>query len=774
MVAISDTASIRLKIGGMTCASCVSSVTDALESVPGVVRADVSLVMEAANVSYETGTLSAEGLADAVHRAGYDATVEQDAQDGATQPRATAAPAAGGLLKQAAASIAGAAAVMVGMWLIEWLELSGNFAIGLNVVAFALVTPIMIWVGGAFYRSAWAALRRGTSNMDSLIALGITAAYGYSVGLTVAQVVTGETQVWGDAANASNATYFEVASAIIGLVTLGRWLEANTRRKSSEAVKRLVEMQPQTAMVEIDGSQVAMPVSEITEGSVVVVRPGERIAVDGTVARGSCDIDESMLTGESVPVTKGPGGQVFAGTVCLSGSVRVLATSTGNDTLLAEITRNVALALSSRAPIERMVDKVTKYFVPGILVVAVVTFALWMMFGPAPNLPSAIIAATTVLVIACPCALGLATPTAVVAGIGRASRFGALIKNAEALERIASVDTAILDKTGTLTYGQMQVAAVQVVESIRIDRDRVVSLAASVECNSEHPIGKAITDMADRERIAYAACEEFDNEPGVGVSGNVDGQRIKITRPGSVRLHGGSETNSITHALEESQRRAQSAVVVSIDGAPVAVIALEDRLRENAPDSVAALQSLGIQAHMLTGDNAEVAKVVAQRTGVDAVWAGVSPTGKSATVRRLRERGQSVAMVGDGVNDGPALAEAEVGIAMGAGTDVAIEAADVALISNDLAVLPAVVRLSRATIRVIRQNLAWAFGYNLLLVPIAAGALVPLFADSSAPAILRPLMSADGVLNPIAAAGAMALSSISVSLNSLRLRRFRP
>ena len=773
MVAITDTASVRLKIGGMTCASCVGSVTDALESVPGVVRADVSLVMEAANVSYRTGRLSVAGLADAVHRAGYDATVERAAQDDVAEPRRSESTGAGGLLMRAVASIAVAAATMIGMWSIEWLDLPGGFEITLNVVAFILVTPIMIWAGGVFYRSAWAALLRGTSNMDSLIALGITAAYGYSFGLTVAQVATREMHVWGDSANASNATYFEVAAAIIGLVMLGRWMESNTRRKSSEAVKRLVEMQPQTAVIELNGEQVATAVSEITEGSIVLVRPGERIAVDGTVERGSCDIDESMLTGESVPVTKSRGEQVFAGTVCLSGSVRVRAVSTGSGTLLAEITRNVALALSSRAPIERLVDKVTKYFVPAILLVAVVTFALWMLLGPSPNLPSAIIAATTVLVIACPCALGLATPTAVVAGIGRASRFGALIKNAEALERLSSVDTAILDKTGTLTYGQMRVSAVHVVESSGVDRDRAISLAASVECNSEHPIGRAITDLANHEQVAYAACDEFSNEPGVGVAGEVDGQRIEVSRPGAVRFDGSWAMDSVKNGLDEARRMSQSAVVVSVDASPVAVIALEDRLRENAADSVAALKSLGVETHMLTGDNAEVAKAVAKKTGVDAVWAGVSPTGKSATVRRLRERGQSVAMVGDGVNDGPALAEAEVGIAMGAGTDVAIEAADVALINNDLAVLPSVVRLARGTIRVIRQNLAWAFGYNLLLVPIAAGALVPLFADSSAPTLLRPLMSADGVLNPIAAAGAMALSSISVSLNSLRLRRFR-
>lgn len=774
MVASTDTSSVRLKIGGMTCASCVSSVTTALESVPGVVRADVSLVMESANVSYQLGTLPLKQLSNAVSKAGYAATVEGGAPDEFVQRRRSETTDADGLLKRAAASISVAIAAMVGMWSIGWFGLSDNSEIALNVVAFALTTPVMIWAGGLFYRSAWAAFRRGTSNMDTLISLGITAAYVYSAGLTVAQVATGGMHIWGTTPNASNATYFEAAAAIIGLVTLGRWLEANTRRKSSEAVKRLVEMQPNTAVLEIEGEHVETPIAEITEGSIVVVRPGERVAVDGVIARGSSEIDESMLTGESVPVTKHHGGQVFAGTVCVSGSVRVCAVSTGNDTLLAEITRNVALALSSRAPIERQVDRITRYFVPAILFAAAVTFALWLVLGASPSLPSAIIAATTVLVIACPCALGLATPTAVVAGIGRASHLGALIKNAEAAERLALVDTAILDKTGTLTHGEMQVAAVHVVSSEGIDRERIVSVAASVECNSEHPIGKAVTDLADRERIPYTACEDFNNEPGTGVSGTVAGQRVEIRRPGSVRSNGHSSNNSIAGALDDARQRSQSAVVVSVDGSHVAVIRLEDRLRDNAPDSVAALKSLGISTHLLTGDNAEVAKVVARETGVDAVWAGVSPTGKSATVRRLQERGRSVAMVGDGVNDGPALAAADVGVAMGAGTDVAIEAADVALITNDLSVLSAVVRLSRSTIRVIRQNLAWAFAYNLLLVPIAAGALVPLFSESPAPVLLRPLMSAEGVLNPIAAAGAMALSSISVSLNSLRLRRFRP
>ena len=774
MVARSDNASIRVKIGGMTCASCVSSVTTALESVPGVIRADVSLVMESANVSFRAGTMAVDRLPEAVNAAGYDATIQESAVAPDSRSDTSESARVNNLLIRAIASIAAAAAIMGAMWSMTILGASHDYEIAFNVVAFGITAPIMVWVGSAFYRSAWAALRRKTSNMDTLISVGITAAFVYSTGVTLAQVASGNPEIWGDATNSVTTTYFEVAAAIVGLVTLGRWLEANTRRKSSEAVKRLVELQPQTAVLVINEELVETPIDEITAGHVVVVRPGERVAVDGNVQHGRCDIDESMLTGESVPVNKKPGDRVFAGTVCASGSVRVSAVDVGENTLLAEITRNVAMALSSRAQIERLVDRITRYFVPAILVVASATFALWLLLGTQPSLPSAIIAATTVLVIACPCALGLATPTAVVAGIGRASEFGALIKNAEAAERLASIDTAILDKTGTITYGQMQVSAIHVAESSGLTQQQVISLAASVESSSEHPIGRAITELAMDEQVSFSTCDAFNNEPGAGVSGIVDGKRVDIYKPESTKSSSRSTPDSIETAVNEMRRGHQSAVVVSVDGEAVAAIAVADRVRDEAPNSVKALKALGIETHMLTGDNPEVAKAVARTTGVDVVWAGVSPTGKSYRVRKLRESGRSVAMVGDGINDGPALAEADVGIAMGAGTDVAIEAANDALLTNDLETLPKVVRIGRATLRVVRQNLAWAFAYNMLLVPIAAGALIPFFAESPAPSILRPLISANGALNPIAAAAAMALSSVSVSLNSLRLRRFRP
>lgn len=772
-VADSGTSRVQLKVERMTCAACVNTVTDALESVPGVLRADVSLVMESANVEYRAGTLTPDELSNAVADAGYAAsTIAPDANVD-SPAAADQSDSATLLLTRALVSIAAAAVIMAAMWTFAALDLGNRYEIALNVAAMAIATPVLIWVGGMFYQSAWAAAKRKTSNMNTLIVVGVTAAYCYSVGVTLAQLWSGNAQVFGEATNAGGATYFEVAAAIIGLVTLGRWMEANTRRKSSEAVKRLIEMRPQTATIEVDGERVEVPIGQVNTGHVVLVRTGERFAVDGNIATGTCDIDESMLTGESVPVAKSAGDAVFAGTVSVNGTVRVSAAKVGDDTLLADITRHVASALTSRAPVERLVDTVTHYFVPAMLTVAAVTFALWLVFGPQPSLPSAIIAATTVLVISCPCALGLATPTAVVAGIGRSSAMGALIRNAEALEQLATTDTAILDKTGTITEGKMQVAAVLVPDGVGTTREQVVALAASVEVDSEHPVGKAIVQYANREGIVPLASSDFVNQPGVGVSGQVEGKHVSVSRAPDSSSARDKLPESVAAAIAETRRDAQTAVVVTVDGAAVAVVALADSIRDAAPGAVADLKAMGIQTHLLTGDSADVAKSVAKSVGVDAAWADVTPTGKSATVQRLRDQGRKVAMVGDGINDGPALATADVGVAMGAGTDVAIEAADVALLTNDLSALPRVIRLARATVRTIRTNLAWAFGYNMLLVPIAAGALIPVFADSSAPAILRPIMSADGTLNPIAAAAAMALSSLSVSLNALRLRRFR-
>ena len=772
-VADSGTARVQLVVKRMTCAACVNTVTAALESVPGVVRADVSLVLESANVVYRDGELTPRELSEAVAQAGYAATTIKPSSEHDSRAETDQSDSANQLLTRALVSISAAVVIMAGMWTLAASGLGEGFAVAINVAAWVIATPVMVWVGGSFYRGALAAAKRKTSNMDTLIAVGVSAAYCYSAAVTVAQVWTGNANVIDDVANTDGNTYFEVAAAIIGLVTLGRWMEANTRRKSSEAVKRLVEMRPQTATVEIDGGRVEVPIDQVNPGDTVLVRTGERFAVDGIIDSGTCEVDESMLTGESVPAVKSAGDAVYAGTVSVNGAVRITAKAVGDDTLLSDITRHVASALTSRAPVERLVDTITRYFVPAILGIATLTFALWLVFGPQPSLPSAIIAATTVLVISCPCALGLATPAAVVAGIGRASEMGALIRNAEALERLTATDTAIFDKTGTITEGKMQLVATHVQDGTGIGRNQVLALAASVESQSEHPVGKAIVDHANRRGIATLACGEFQNQPGVGVSGHVDGRHVAVSRARNASTASADLPESLSAAVDQTQRDAQTAVLLTVDAAPVAVIALADSVREGAPGAIAELKAMGVQTHLLTGDSADVAKSVAKGVGVDAAWAEVSPTGKSATVQRLRDQGRTVAMVGDGINDGPALATADVGIAMGAGTDVAIEAADVALLSNDLSAVPRVMRLARATVRTIRTNLAWAFGYNLLLVPIAAGVLIPVFAESSAPAILRPVMSAEGTLNPIAAAAAMALSSLSVSLNALRLRRFR-
>ena len=768
-----DTATVRLKVERMTCAACVSTVTDALESVPGVVRADVSLVMESAEVAYREGSLELARLTDAVADVGYGASVSESARDSASLALDAGSPETRGQLVRAVVSIAFAAAIMVGHWTLNLAGATDELEIWFKVASLLAVTAVLVFAGRGFYASAWSALRRGTSNMDTLIVVGVTAAYLYSAWVVVDLVLAGDAGVSFAGAAGNGNTYFEVAAALIGLVSLGRWLELNARRKTSDAVARLMELRPPVATVEIDGVATEVPVDRVEVGDMVLVRPGTRVPVDGAVASGSAEVDESMLTGESVPIGKKVGDRVYAGTVSVNGALRIRTEQLEDDTLLSQITQTVAAALSTRAPVERLVDRITRYFVPAILAVASITFVLWLVLGDQPGLGPAVVAATTVLVVSCPCALGLATPTAVVAGIGRASESGALVKNAEAMERLASVDTAVLDKTGTMTLGRMRVEEVRVGASCGVTRSDVLSFAAGVEANSEHPVAAAIVEQAGRETVAVPSCEEFVNEAGVGVSGRVGGRWVGVQRVGEATASDVEFPSDLAPAVAEFRESSQTVVSVSVDGGIVAVIALADEVRDSAAGAVSELKRMGIKTHMLTGDNASVAKSVAARTGVDFAWAGVSPTGKSATVQRLRGQGARVAMVGDGINDGPALAASDVGIAMGAGTDVALAASDVALMSDDLASVPAAIRLARGTVRTIRQNLAWAFGYNLLLVPIAAGALIPLFGDSTAPVFLRPVLAENGALNPIAAAVAMALSSLSVTANALRLRRFR-
>ena len=743
----------ELGIEDMTCASCVGRVEKALRQIPGVIEANVNLATERARVRHSAGIVTTAMLEAAVEQAGYKArrlsaaTASSDDQDSERRENE-----ARGLRR----SLLIAALLTLPVFVLEMgshlIPAMHHWVLGVlgeqrnAYLQFVLTTLVLFGPGLRFFRKGVPALLRGAPDMNSLVSVGTAAAYGYSVVATfIPQVLPQGT------AN----IYFEAAAVIVTLILLGRTLEARAKGRTSQAIKRLVGLQAKTARVERNGETLEIPLDQVTTGDVVFVRPGEKIPVDGQVVEGASYVDESMITGEPVPVSKSVGAEVVGGTINKTGAFSFRVTKVGANTVLAQIIRLVEEAQGSKLPIQALVDKVTLWFVPAVMAAAALTFLIWLIFGPTPALTFALVNAVAVLIIACPCAMGLATPTSIMVGTGRAAELGVLFRKGEALQALRDVSVIALDKTGTLTKGRPELT--DLVPAEGFDYDEVLALVAAVETRSEHPIAEAIVAAAKQRDIKIAAIEAFDATPGFGVSAKVSGRTVSV---GADRFMTqlGLDVASFLPAAQRLGEQGKSPLYAAIDGRLAAVIAVADPIKETTPEAIKALHALGLKVAMITGDNAATASAIARQLGIDEVAAEVLPDGKVAALKQFRSHGARVAFVGDGINDAPALAEADVGLAIGTGTDVAIEAADVVLMSGDLRGVANAIALSQATIRNIKQNLFWAFAYNAVLIPVAAGMLYPINGT---------------LLSPIFAAAAMALSSVFVLGNALRLKRFQ-
>ena len=745
---------IVLAVGGMTCAACVSHIENALSDVDGVISTGVNLASERASVEYIPGLAAVSDMRHAVEDAGYSLLGVVGEQDETATPREVTA-----LQRKLLFSIIVAGAIMAVMFLPGGHDF---LPFDLDYILLALATPVQFWAGRQFYHGAWGALKHRTSNMNTLIAVGTSVAYFYSgvVTLLGGVIPLGEFGA---------ATYFDTSTAIIALVLLGKYLEARAKQRASSAIRSMMSLQPTTAQVVREGGPQWVDIDDLQVGDSIVVRPGERIPVDGEVIEGTTSIDESMLTGESAPVDKAPGEEVFGGTINTTGSITYRAIKVGRDTLLSHIIRMIEEAQASKAPVQRLADTVAAYFVPAVIGVAGLTFVFWLVFGPAPSYLHATLTAVSVLIIACPCALGLATPAAIMVGTGKGAEFGILIRSAEALERANMVRTVALDKTGTLTMGEPSIVSLV---SDDLDTDDLLRLAASAEFGSEHPLGRAIVKAAEEKGLALRPVEEFHALPGFGVSATSDGVDVLLGNLALMESEG-VVLKGYEESAEQMANRGSTPVAVARGGEVIGLIAIADTIRPGAQGAVSRLRRDGIEVIMLTGDNRLTAQEVARHLGIDRVVAEVLPGDKASEISALQEGDNVVAMVGDGINDAPALAQADVSFAIGAGADVAAETADITIVGTDLNAISGAIRLSRATMRSIRQNLFWAFAYNVALIPVAAGVLYLIFADGGVPDALRPVLGEYGFLNPILAAAAMAISSVTVLANSLRLRRFK-
>ncbi len=735
---------VHLKVLGMHSPHCAGVVTKVLSNLEGVEDFKVDFASEKALVRFNPSRLGAETIKNAIQEAGYRPFIISSAEMALDQEREARRQELANLKTKLRVAAILSLLVFLGSVpdLFPWTPdfLKSNYVLAL------LATPVQFWAGWSFYTGAWGAAKQRTTTMDTLIAIGTSSAYFYSLIFTL---VPGIFPV------GTGSVYFDTSAIIITLILLGRFLEARAKGQASEAIRKLLGLQAKTARVIRDGQELDLPIEEVAVGDLISVRPGEKIPVDGIVKTGSSAVDESMITGESMPVKKETGDEIIGATINKTGSFQFTTQKVGGDTVLANIVRMVEEAQGSKAPIQRLADIIASYFVPAVLAIATATFIVWLIFGPDPAFVFALVNFVAVLIIACPCALGLATPTAIMVGTGRGAEQGILIKGGEALETAHKISAVVFDKTGTLTEGEPSVTDVLTYGDF--DADSVLALTAAAEKGSEHPIGEAIVTSAETKYLTLGQVEKFDSITGKGIEAQIGGQKVAVGNA-ALMTEKDADYRKLSEKVDELSSQGKTAVYTAIDGKLAGVIAVADTVKDHSKAAVDQLHRLGIKVVMITGDNQRTAEAIAAHVGIDKVLAEVLPQDKAAQIKKLQSEDEVVAMVGDGINDAPALAQADVGIAIGTGTDVAIEASDITLIRDDLRAAVSAISLSKQTIKTIKQNLFWAFFYNTSLIPIAAGVLYPFYGI---------------LLSPIFAAGAMAISSLTVVLNSLRLRQAR-
>jgi len=738
----------RIKVKGIHCASCVTKIENSIKALPGVFEANVNPATEEATVSFVQGAVNPASFNAAVESAGY--RVEPDGSSLAERAKETQDKEYRRLMQRFYFALI----VSIPVVLVSYPQLF-PFVAGLDPATMrmiwlaigALTLPVLLWSGSDFIIGAWNALGHRTANMNTLIATGTIAAWVFSMAVTLFPSLFPQKTA---------EPFFDVVSVVIALVVLGQALELRAKGRTGEAIKKLLGMQAKTARVIRDNREFDLPAEEVLVGDIIIVKPGEKIPVDGTIIEGTTAIDESMITGESIPVQKASGDEVIGATINKTGAFRFRATKVGKDTALAQIVKLVESAQNSKAPIARMADTVSGYFVPIVMILSIITFLIWYNFGPEPRIVFALLTAVTVVIIACPCALGLATPMSLMVGIGKGAEHGVLIRSGEALQNAGGIEIVAFDKTGTITKGKPELTDLIAAEGFQ--RDRLLVLAASLEYLSEHPLAQAIVEGARREEKELIEAKDFEAVPGYGAQAVVSDQKVAIGNAGFMQKIGAS-VDSLADTSMNLASQGKTAMYIGIDGKIAGVIAVADTVKDDSKSAIARLHTMGIRTVMITGDNRRTAEAIAKSVGIDQIFAEIPPEGKSKVISGLKNTGKRVAMVGDGINDAPALAEADIGVAIGTGTDVAIEASDITLIKGSLEDVVIAIDVSRATLKNIRQNLFGAFFYNVLGVPIAMGILFPVFGV---------------LLSPLLAGAAMAFSSVTVVANANRLRYYRP